>query len=102
MIDLSKEELLTVKQARLEFPSRPSVPTIWRWMLKGVRGVVLDSACIGGRRFTSREACRRFLSSQSSASAAVATRGSERQRALSAAQATLDQLGVATRESAST
>ena len=61
MIDIDTETLLTIKQARNEFPSRPSVPTLWRWMLKGIRGKVLESIRVGGRRFTSREACRRFM-----------------------------------------
>lgn len=35
--------------------------TAWRWALRGVRGVRLESTIIGGRRYTSREACERFL-----------------------------------------
>lgn len=35
--------------------------TAWRWALRGVRGVKLESYVLGGRRFTTREACERFL-----------------------------------------
>lgn len=35
--------------------------TAWRWALRGVGGVKLESIKIGGTRYTSREACRRFL-----------------------------------------
>lgn len=60
MTDLSQEHLVTVKQCRNEFPNRPSIPTIWRWMSSGVRGTVLESMNVGGRRYTSKEAIARF------------------------------------------
>ena len=94
MIDIASENLLSVKEARLEFPNRPSVPTLWRWMMKGISGVVLESVRIGGRRFTSREACQRFLEGQSSAAGRHAKSKKERHRALDSIQAMLDQLGV--------
>jgi len=34
--------------------------TVWRWTLKGVRGHKLQSALVGGHRFTSHEAIGRF------------------------------------------
>lgn len=42
-------------------PTRPNVSTIWRWALKGVRGVILESVLIGGIRHCSDEAIERFL-----------------------------------------
>lgn len=59
MID-SKEELITLANARTLLPGRPSIPTLWRWRSRGVRGRVLESVVIGGRVYTSREALRRF------------------------------------------
>lgn len=46
--------------------------TVWRWATRGVRGVVLESFRIGGRRFTTEEAFVRFTSALSSASARTA------------------------------
>lgn len=31
----------------------PDVTTVWRWRSRGVRGIRLDTVCIGGRRYTS-------------------------------------------------
>lgn len=35
--------------------------TIWRWTMKGVRGVKLESLAVGGVRVTSQEAFQRFI-----------------------------------------
>ena len=59
MIDLQNEEIIPL--APKAFPSRPSIPTIWRWQGRGVGGVRLETIVIGGRRFTSREAIDRFI-----------------------------------------
>jgi hypothetical protein len=40
---------------------KPNVSTIWRWCLKGVRGVILESIRVGGQRFVSRAALARFI-----------------------------------------
>ncbi|TWT35170.1 hypothetical protein KOR34_00580 [Posidoniimonas corsicana] len=95
MIDATTETLLTIRQARDVFPNSPSEATLWRWLLKGVRGHVLDSVRVGGRRFTSREACQRFIE----ATSAEPERPKpptlhERRRSLQQAQATLDHYGV--------
>jgi hypothetical protein len=37
-----------------------NVSTVWRWTLRGVRGHRLESALVGGLRFTSHEAIDRF------------------------------------------
>ena len=65
MIDTSKELLLSMNEAQSEFPIEPSTPTLWRWVLKGTRGVVLESIKIGGRRFTSKQAIERFIAASS-------------------------------------
>lgn len=95
MIDTSTEELIPIAKARDEFPQRPSVPTIWRWTLKGVRGSVLDSVRVGGRRFTSREACRRFVDETSAEKLSRPTNTKRRRRqSITHAQAVLDQFGI--------
>ena len=94
MIDPARETLLTIKQARSLFPNHPSLPTLWRWMLKGVRGCKLDSIRIGGRRFTSQEACQRFMTDSRDAGASNAKVREKREQSLSLARLALDQLGI--------
>ena len=64
-IDAVNEELITFGQAaRRARPKgqRPAAPcTIWRWHRKGVSGVKLETICIGGTRYTSAEALKRFF-----------------------------------------
>lgn len=48
-VDL-KEQYFSAAEASAIFPGRPSVPTIWRWMLHGVRGRRLRYVIVGGRR----------------------------------------------------
>jgi hypothetical protein len=38
-----------------------SSSTVWRWTMRGLRGVRLETYSIGGRRFTTREAFDRFI-----------------------------------------
>lgn len=38
-----------------------NISTGWRWILRGVRGHKLESALIGGQRYTSEEAFCRFI-----------------------------------------
>lgn len=58
-----REELLELTDAALEWPTPnpPPPPTLRRWTNHGVRGVKLETAKIGWRIFTSREAIGRFL-----------------------------------------
>ncbi len=67
MIDVSREELLTLREAARLFqsgrnPGRTvSINTVYRWSLKGVRGVRLGTIVVGGIRRTSRGAISQFL-----------------------------------------
>ncbi len=61
MIDFNTEELLSFAQATKEVPTRPAIGTVNRWGDKGVRGVRLETILIGGLRYTSKEALRRFF-----------------------------------------
>lgn len=95
MIDHTSETLLTIRQARHAFPHAPSQATIWRWLLKGARGHVLESVKVGGRRFTSREACHRFIEATSADSGELQRPTmQDRRRSFRSAQATLDHFGV--------
>ncbi|MBI1348803.1 DUF1580 domain-containing protein [bacterium] len=60
-IDIDSEELIHFPEARSEFPKRPCMQTMHRWRLSGIRGVKLESILVGGLRYTSREAVRRFI-----------------------------------------
>lgn len=40
---------------------RPSAPTLTRWATRGVKGVRLQTTCMGGRRLTTIENVERFL-----------------------------------------
>lgn len=55
------ETLIPLTEAAKEIPGTPSLNSIFRWASKGARGRVLESVLVGGRRFTSREAIRRFI-----------------------------------------
>lgn len=57
---LLREQRLPVTAAGREI-FRVSPVTAWRWALRGVGGIKLESIKIGGTRYTSREACQRFL-----------------------------------------
>lgn len=61
MIDTTREEVFPLAKA-LEFvPGRPNLSTLYRWCFKGVKGVRLETVCIGGTRMTSRKALERFF-----------------------------------------
>jgi hypothetical protein len=62
MIDVAREQLITLKEAAALLPSRPHISTIARWA-KGLKnGRCLETVKVGGRVLTSREALfERFL-----------------------------------------
>ena len=71
MIDTQNETLLSLSQAAREIPSRTgrgvSVSTVWRWTLRGCKGVRLESIVCGAIRYTSREALHRFFAGTTAA-----------------------------------
>jgi hypothetical protein len=72
MIDTRGEHTFPLSHARDHVHSRPSPATAWRWALKGIRGVKLETVMMGGRRYTSREAVDRFFAGLTEARAAAA------------------------------
>lgn len=65
MIDVSSEHLIPVREAPRHLPKRPNgkwlhVSACYRWITRGVQGVVLESIRIGGTTYTSLEALQRF------------------------------------------
>ncbi len=54
-------QILTLPDAAALIASRPGVPTLHRWISKGVRGHRLKSVMIGGRRMVLIEDLEHFL-----------------------------------------
>ena len=71
-IDFSKEQSITLAQVPIHVPKRGGKKvhssTVYRWATKGARGRVLESVMVGGIRYTTIEAVRRFLSANSQVS----------------------------------
>ena len=63
------ENVLTLKDAASEIGNligrRPDKTTIYRWCLRGVGGVKLESVRLGNRILTSRQAITRFIEARS-------------------------------------
>lgn len=47
------------------FGRRPNVATVWRWAIKGVRGVRLHTIALGRFRFTTEQALEQFIAATS-------------------------------------
>ena len=64
-IDLANERMVAVTEVPEHLPRRRGkkvhISTIYRWIQRGARGKVLESALLGGIRYTSLEALQRFL-----------------------------------------
>jgi len=96
MVILS-EQKLSLPQAARRLGVNPS--TVWRWTLRGVRGVMLETISIGAKRFTSAEALERFVEATTAAARGparptVSRTSKQRQRAIEAAERELDAAGI--------
>lgn len=65
MIDAASETLVPLRDVPRLLPPRPSgkrlhISAVYRWTLRGVRGIRLETTKIGGTTYTSREAIQRF------------------------------------------
>jgi hypothetical protein len=58
---LAATYVLLSKAGRL-LSTNPSAATMWRWAIRGVDGVKLETFKIGGRRYTTPESVEKFLS----------------------------------------
>ena len=98
MIDIRNEHLVTLAEgARNVPPSGVAVSTLWRWKTKGVRGVRLEAALIGGRWYTSSEAVDRFLGALAAKAGQEVTTPSEsaaRKARIARAERRLSRMGV--------
>lgn len=69
---LSDEKPMSLPDAadyigRLTGGKKPNVSTLWRWCLKGCKGVRLASICIGSKRYVTVSAIARFIEERSMA-----------------------------------
>jgi hypothetical protein len=69
---LLEKEGLTLAEAAALLPGRKPgkrlyVNTVWRWCVKGLRGVRLRSVLVGGQRLTTRRWLREFLQAMNEA-----------------------------------
>ena len=55
----NQETLISIAEACKRFPQHPNIQTLYRWLIKGVRGARLESMLIGNSRMTSEEAIER-------------------------------------------
>ena len=89
------EQKLTLSQAARQVDVNPS--TVWRWSLKGVRGVKLETYSIGAKRYTTAEALIRFTESCTVAANGEqpkARTNRQREAAIRRAERELDAAGI--------
>jgi hypothetical protein len=69
----SGEPVMTFTEAagwlERRFGRRPNTATIWRWAIKGLRGVRLQTIALGRYRYTTERAIERFIDQTSAVSA---------------------------------
>lgn len=65
MIDITNEKLIPLGKVPNQLPKQSNgkkihISTVYRWVKRGLRGVYLETATIGGTTYTSIEALQRF------------------------------------------
>lgn len=96
------EGRLSAKRLSLSAAARllgVNISTIWRWRLKGVRGVMLQTFCIGGKRFTTEESLTLFIDATTAAatgddSLPTPRTSTQRERDIDQAERELDHEGI--------
>lgn len=61
-VPLDTDEWLTLREAAASIPGHPHVATVTRWTQRPVRGRILPSKLIGGKRLVKRSDLLEFLS----------------------------------------
>jgi hypothetical protein len=87
MIDLTREKPMTLDEAAATLPGFGKMKTIcyrtvWRWAAKGLRGVKLETVCVGNQRYTTREAVQRFIDSLTAVRNEIVSPAAEERRRL--------------------
>ena len=97
MVDVLSEDMVTLTEATKIIPGRPCSSSIWRWYQHGCRGIKLETAIVGGRRFTSREAIERFVRRTTEARNGAPVNSApcrQRQAAIAKAERELEAAGI--------
>lgn len=97
MIDLEREKPISLTQATKKVASRPNLSTVWRWAMKGSNGIKLETVTIGGRRFTSEEALKRFIhktTAKANGPAEPSRTDAQKRRAIREAMKELEEAGI--------
>ena len=58
---LKQADLIAIRDLPGLLPGRPSLPTIYRWISRGIDGIRLASVRVGGRRFVNKAALVAFV-----------------------------------------
>jgi hypothetical protein len=90
--DLLRETRLSLNQLARE--QNVALSTPWRWCLRGIRGHVLESFSIGGRKYTTHEAFARFIARTNGEGVTSGETPAQRQRAIDRAEQRATELGV--------
>ncbi len=69
MGNILDEDWIPFAKGIRSLPGRPHISTGYRILSKGTRGVFLETILVGGRRYTSRQALRRFVEAVTAAAA---------------------------------
>ena len=95
MIDIANETVIPIAEAPQHIPGRPSLATVWRWVLRGTRAGKLVSFLVGGRRFISLESIQRFahLSTAAADGTGPVQTSRQREREITAAERGCEQAG---------
>ncbi len=81
MVNFLRETRLTFSE--LSRRENVNASTVWRWSLRGCRGVRLESFSVGAKRYTTAEAFARFVAATTAAANGgdlVATQCTSRQQ----------------------
>ena len=97
MIDIANETVIPIAEAPQHIPGRPSLATVWRWVLNGTHAGKLESFLVGGRRFTSLESIQRFAQQSTAAAdgdAPPVRTPQQRERAVEQAEREATEAGI--------
>ena len=97
---MDREAAIPIGKSSRHFPGkRPHISTIYRWLERGVRGVKLESFCVGSRRYVTQEAIELFIQRTTAAgpysqAPSASTVSKQRQREIEQAERELDEAGI--------
>jgi hypothetical protein len=94
---LEEEERISLTEAARQLNVSPS--TVWRWAMRGVRGVKLETQVWGAKRYTTERALEEFREACTAAangekSSPQSRTPHRRQRDIEAAERELDRAGI--------